>query len=410
MNVSSWTSGVTASAASNVVTLTCINAGTFCNSYAVTSTSTTEVSTAAFSGGVNPVVVTVGGAQFTAAVSSINANQFNVGANTTAMAANLATQIAASSNTVMITAASAGTVVSATATVAGAAGNSFATLTSNALAISTAALRMSGGQDNANVCINGTCWTANSSFYPVTSTGQTATNLAAAILASSTTTGIVAAAGGSVVYATATVVGTGANSYAVTVTTNAITPAVFVSSNAATGAQVGTFSGGLNSGYVFNGTGITASGNNLQTGEAVVWSTGSGVTVYYSTGAVGTGATSVALAIGTTYYAIAGNPNLQLAVKTTQDTFTLNLSSNGVISGTPTLTWVTSEDGSDWVTLTTTPFNITVPAMTYATYVATGTVNNFDFGHIDYGWLGVTTVSPTAGAVNFNVRIVGKQN
>ena len=438
INASPSVSNISASvnASSTVVMVACISSGTFCNAYSVTSTSSTAISTAAFTGGTNPVTVTVGGAQFTAVTSSTSINQFNVGANTTAMAANLATQIAASSNTIGITAASAGTIVSATATVTGTVGNNYATLTSNAAVISTAALTMSGGQNNASVCINGYCWTANASstsfsptaWYPATSVGATATGLAATITASSTTTGIVAAAAGAIVSATMTVVGTAANSYAITVSTNAITPAVLVLSNPSTGAQIGTFSGGLNSGYVFNGTGITATGNNLRTGEGVYFTSTTGNTaLYYSSQTVG--ATLYPLTFNATYYVIAGVSSIQISstaaqaalgipvgvfvsstVKTTQDTFTLNLSSNGVISGTPTLTWVTSEDGSDWVPLTTTPFNITIPAITYATYVATGTVNNFDFGHLDYGWLGVTTVSPTAGAVNFNVRIVGKQN
>ena len=424
VNLSSNTSGVTSTvnASSTAVTISCLSAGTFCNSYAVTSSSPTAISTAAFSGGTNPVTVTVGGAQFTAG------NQFAVGANTTVMATNLAAAIAASSGTIGITAASASTIVSATATVAGTAGNSYPTLTSNALAISTAALTMSGGQNNASVCINGYCWTANTSstsfsptaWYPATSNTATATGLAATINASSVTTGVAAASAGAIVSATATVVGVAANSYVVTVTTNAITPAVLVSSSATTGAQVGVMSGGLAAGYTFNGTGITAFGNTLYTGESVYFTSTTGNTaLYYSSSTTGT---KTVLTYGSTFYAIAGNP-VQLSttsalavsglpivfvssqVKTTQDTFTLNTSN---IAGTPSYKWLVSDDNTNWMPYTTTPLGQTISSATISAYVSTGTVNVFDFGHMDYGWLGLGVVTPTSGAINMSVKVIGK--
>lgn len=414
VNASSTTSNVTATvnSSSTTVTITCVNVGTLCNGYAVTSSSPTAISTAAFSGGANPVVVTVGFAQLMAG------RDFAVGASPTAMATNLAAAIAASSNTAnAITAASAGTVVSATATVAGVAGNSLATLTSNALAISTAALTMSGGQNNATVTVNGVTFTANQAgalgFYPVTSTNQTATNLAAAIAANYALVGATATAAGSVVSATATVNGTAANSYAITVSTNAITPATLVSSSAVTGAQVGTFAGGTAPGYVFNGSVITAPGNNLQTGEGVLFPLS-------NTG------TLTPLVTGTTYFVIAGNPALQLATTSTgavagvpvvftssstaapATTYTLTVPA---IAGTPSYKWLVSDDNINWVPYPTTPLGQTIAGpISIGSYFSTGTVNAFDFGHVDWGWLGFALTAPTAGAISANVKIIGKQN
>ena len=413
---SSNTSGMTASVntSSTVVTVSCLAYGTFCNNYAVTSSSPTAISTAAFSGGTNPVTVTVGGAQFTAAVSSITANQFNVGANTTAMATNLAAQIAASSNTIGITAASAGTVVSATATVAGAAGNSFATLTSNALAISTAALTMSGGQSNAVTCINGTCLTANSSYYPATSNTVTAAAIVTAWSTQVASQTITLTSAGAIISATSTVVGTAPNSYLLTVTTNAITPLVLVSSSATTGAQVGTFSGGTNAAYTLvNGTGtvLTIPNHGFNTALPVLYSTGSATaitgltnqTTYYP---IYLTANTISLA-SSTVQAMLGNalPLTSSQTKATADTFTL---APLAITGTPSWQFVVSDDAINWVPFTTTVNNIAISSATYSTYVATGTVNVYDLNHMDYAWFGAKVIPPTTGALNFGMKVIGK--
>ena len=413
---SSNTSGMTASVntSSTVVTVSCLAYGTFCNNYAVTSSSPTAISTAAFSGGTNPVTVTVGGAQFTAAVSSLTANQFNVGANTTAMATNLAAQIAASSNTIGITAASAGTVVSATATVAGAAGNSFATLTSNALAISTAALTMSGGQSNAVTCINGACLTANKDYYPATSNTVTAAAIVTAWSTQVASQTITLTSAGAIISATSTVVGTAPNSYLLTVTTNAITPLVLVSSSATTGAQVGTFSGGTNAAYTLvNGTGtvLTIPNHGFNTALPVLYSTGSATaitgltnqTTYYP---IYLTANTISLA-SSTVQAMLGNalPLTSSQTKTTADTFTL---APLAITGTPSWQFVVSDDAINWVPFTTTVNNIAISSATYSSYISTGTVNVYDLNHMDYAWFGAKVIPPTTGALNFGMKVIGK--
>ena len=439
VNLSSVTSNViaTVNASLTVVTVSCVSSGTFCNSYAVTSTSSTAISTAAFSGGTAPVVVTVGFAQFMAG------RDFAVGATTATMAQNLSAAIVASSNTIMITSTATYPctfgncgVVYATATITGTVGN-LPMASSNQLAVSTSGVFMTGGQNNASVCINSYCWTANASsssfsptaWYPATSNNATATSLAATINASSTTTGVVASALSSVVYATATVIGASPNSYVITVTTNAVTPSVLVSSVAATGTQVGIFSGGTNAGYTFNGTMISLPGNNLQTGEAVWFSsTTTSPVLYYSTGTAG--AVQTALAVNTTYYVIdqppySTNPNIQLALTSTgavaglamvftsssainpAPTYTLNVAA---IAGAPSAKWMVSNDNTNWVSYPPTPFNITISTIGFGGYFSTGAVTTTDFGHMDWGWLGFSLNAPTQGAVNASVKIIGKQN
>ena len=414
---SSVTSAMTASvnASSTVVTVTCLNAGTFCNAYSVTSSSVTAISTAAFSGGVNPVVVTVGFAQLMAV------RDFQVGATTATMASNLAALIYASSPTLTITASTTATngltgIIYTTSTIPGTVGNSIPLISSNQLAISTATNFMTGGTNDAQVCIGAVCWTANNQWAPATSNNQTATNLATAINASSNTTGVVAAAAGAIVSATSTVVGTGPNSYIITSSTNnALTVAVLVSSNPTTGTAVGTFAGGLNAAWTINTSAIALPGNNFGLGQGVFLTTSSavglspltwGTTVYIITNsALGTGnvelATSLANALAGTAIVLTSS-----GTPTTQDKFTLNPSS-AAISGTPSMQWVVSNDNTHWLPYTTTPFNITIPSVSYGVYYSTGTVNNFDFGHMDYSYLGISVNAPTTGAINLGAHVIG---
>ena len=264
--------------------------------------------------------------------------------------------------------------------------------------------------------VNGVSFPANgvgsTGWFPATSNSATATSLATAINASSTTTGVVASAAGSVVSATATVVGTGPNSYATFSSSQApLTISPYISSSPVTGSATGTMLYGTNAGYSYGGTTIQLTGNNFVLGQSVYVSTTGNVALS-------------PLAWGSTYYVIPGaNGSIQLATtstgavagagitftssqtKTTADTFTLNPSA---LVGTPSAQWVVSNDNTNWIPYTTTPFNITISSLTYSSYVATGTVNIFDFGHMNYGWIGLKTVAPTSGAVSFSTHLIGK--
>lgn len=326
---------------------------------------------------------------------------------------NTACNIAAAINSFNVILATCGTagasVVSTTAPYAGSAWNSFIINSSTPAAISSATF--TGGRDNQSLTINGKRLLANTDFFPITSTAQTATNIAAAISLNTLTIGATASATSNVVFATATTVGSNTNYAIVSSSQAALTMSPFTSSSVVTGIATGNMFGGFNSSYTINGSAINLVGNNLGLAEGVWFSTGSATgltplvwgTTYYAI--PGTGS-SVQLALTSTG-AIAGLPIVftSSAVKTTADTFTLNVPA---ITGTPSVTWAASNDNLHWLPYSSTPFNITIPSVSYASYLSTGTVTNFDFGHFDYSYIGLSVTAPTAGAINILAHIIGR--
>lgn len=267
---------------------------------------------------------------------------------------------------------------------------------------------MRGGQDNQSVTLNGITLLANRDFFPVTSTAQTAINLATAFNTAASSLIVTAQAVSTVVTTTATTVGTAGN-YAITSSSQgALTISPFTSSGPVTAS--GTMFGGSNSSFTINTSQINLPGSGLGLAEGVWFSATAG------------GSLSP-LVSGTTYFAIPGTGGiLQLALtstgaiaglpivftssatKTTADVFTLNVPA---IAGTPSVAWAASNDGVHWLPYTVTPFNISIPGVSYGSYVASGTVTNTDFGHYNYSFLGLSVTAPTAGAVNLNAHVVG---
>ena len=271
---------------------------------------------------------------------------------------------------------------------------------------------LSGGVDNGSFAINGKTFLANRDFFPMTSTTQTATNIATAIQNSSTTINVTAAASGNIVSATATVVGVTGNTYATAVSSD---PALTLSTYISSGTTVanGLMSGGTNSAYTFLGSQISVPGNNFGLAEGVYLSTGSGVTItplvaggtYYVIPGV---AGSIQLST-TAANALAGLPIVLTSsqTKTTADTFTLNVPAT---TGTPVTQWVVSNDNTSWFPYTTTPLGQTVNALvSYGTYIATGTVSSVDFGHMDWAWLGLNVTAPATGAIQIKAKLAGDQ-
>lgn len=422
VNVSSNTSGITAtqSGTSAIVTLSCLNTGTFCNNYAVTSTSAAEVSTAAFSGGVNPVRVTIGGYVYRAVAD------FAVGASTAAMAVNLDNLISASSNTTGVDANAAATcaagncgVVYTTATTTGSAGN-VTFNTSNALAISTSATTMTGGQDNAVACINNICVTANKDWYPVTSNAQTATNLASAFNTAASSLVITAAAAGSIVSATSTIVGP-TGDYAIrTSTQNNLTIAPYTSSSVVTGGASGFMTGGTASSYTINTQSIRIVNHGYPTALKVsISSTTGNVGLSYSTASVG--GTPVALGFGTTWYVIPVDANtIQLSqtstgavagsavtlvssrALTTADVWTIHVAT---ASGPTSYGFYESNDGTNFWSV-----GSSVTIADTVSFVNPSTFTYLDFGNIDAKWLQLNVSPPSiAGAVSVKAIMHGEK-
>jgi hypothetical protein len=189
---------------------------------------------------------------------------------------------------------------------------------------------------------------------------------------------------------------------------------VLVSSVAATGAQVGTFSGGTSAAYTLvNGTGtvLTVTSHGFNTALPVLYTTPGGVaitgltagTTYYP---IYLTANTISLA-SSTVQAMMGNalPLTSSQTKATADTFTLTPLA---ITGTPSWQFVVSDDAINWVPFTTTVNNITISSATYSSYISTGAVNVYDLNHMDYSFFGAKVVPPTTGALNFGMKVIGK--
>ena len=315
-------------------------------------------------------------------------------------ACNIAAAIAAT-NVVVSTCSKSGAtgIIYSTAAYAGSIWNSFTINSSTPAALNNATFK--GGQDAATISVNGLTLTANKDWYPVTSNNQTATNIATAITNSSATTGVSGSPSSAVVTLTATAVGSQGN-YAITTSSNsALTVGVLVSSQTS-GPAIGTMVTGTNASYTIGTTAITIPKHGFNTGLALLYGQGSHAisgltdkTTYYvsyvdaNTIAL---ATSTVSALNGTLITLASSQTL-----TTPDTFTLTPLA---ISGTPGWQLQVSNDGTNWVN--------TQSAVSYASYNSTGTVTLFDLGAFDYGWIGVKVTPPTTGAINMQMKLVGK--
>lgn len=141
----------------------------------------------------------------------------------------------------------AGSVVYATATVAGASGNAYRFASSSPTVISTAAVSFSGGHDaplqSAYIRFNGQTLYQGQTWLATDTSSGTATSIATLL---NLMPGIQASAAGSVVYATATVGGSAANSYTLSSSTGQLAVAS------------PTFTGGVNNAALtINGTTLT---------------------------------------------------------------------------------------------------------------------------------------------------------
>ena len=427
VNASSNTALITATlnTSSTTLTIQCINAGTACNSYTFLSSSTTAISTSPFTGGLNPVTVTIGGQAYQAV------RDFAVGTSSAAMANNISALIVASSNTYLITStapltctnASSCGIIYATATYNGTAGNKIGLASSNSLAVSTSGVTFLGGTDNAQLCINGTCLTANKHWYPLATTAATADSLYAAINSSFTI--VVATDTGStaVIYTTSTGVGSGVN-YTITSSSQ---PALkiggaytYMQPNA---TSTSTYIGGSTASYALNGQTLIISGHGWPVGLKVsISSTTGNAQLQYSTAAVGT---ATNLTWGSTWYlsiidantvglsltstgAVAGLTGDVFLVSsktlTTADVWQVNVATT---AGSTAFGWYESNDGSNFWQV---PGTATTTITTGDSFVYPSTFTFFDFGNIDAKWLQLNVSPPaTAGAISISAKMHGEK-
>ena len=407
------------------VLISCVSSGTFCNAYSVTSSSGAAVSTAAFSGGVNPATFTFNTGMFQAN------SQWAVGVSSNATALNIAAALNAGymGTLVLATTGTLSNVVTITSLVPGSLANTYG-LTSGISSITVSGATLTGGHDNATICVNQTCLTANaatSSFTATTSNNATAASIAGSFSNSVASQTVSFGAASAVIGATTTAVGASTNYALLTSTQGALTISPFTSSgpvnSAGIGGAVGAMYGGFNSSYTINGSVIFSTGSPLALAQGVWFSTSVGATglsplvigtTYYAIpGASGSGTFQLAL---TSTGALAGVPIVltSSAVKTTPDVFNLNFPTGTGGAGAPGqsgVSWAVSNDQVHWVLYNLTPFNIAIGSVTYPASGyngATGVVNNYDFGHMDYGYLGLSVTASTAAPTTVGAHIIGK--
>lgn len=224
--------------------------------------------------------------------------------------------------------------------------------------------------------------------------------------------------GQSVIYSTAILVAASSNYTTYTSTYGALTISGSTTTVPVSGAS-GAFTGGRDTPFTI-GSNVIIGTNTFVTGLPVLFTRGAAL----SPGP---------LSAGTTYYVgfvsppTPGRVNTNFSIATTSTasvvgsfiTITSTPTPGGAaqnytftpltIAGVPSYRWDVSNDGVNWQTLTASN-GVTISTTSFATYTATGTINTYDFGPLDYAWLRLNVVAPTAGAINFICSVNGKNS
>ena len=382
---------VTATVIGSSVIITCQQTGSFCNSYALSTTTNTAVAASAkFTGGNDNSSFNLNGISFPQGSTWVQTGQSSNTAISIAQTIDVLGSYVASTptaNSVLIQCAVAGSFCNST------------TLTSSTGALTVASAKFTGGQDAAFVSINGTRITVGTDLpVPLASstTANVATAFAAAINANTTLNQIVTAIGNSnIVFASGSITTSGSTNYPLYSSTGTLA----VSSS--------TMLGGQNSAYKINTPQIAISSHGFATGEQVGFNTA------FPVG----GLTS-----GTSYYVIALDANdIELATTSTGSiagvfitltssstvgphTFTL---SPLLTTGTAVLSWAESDDCVNFSTNSVTSTNVTIGTMTLVSPYPV-TTYGWDFGPTNYRCLRLTVTGPTtAGSGGFNTQVAG---
>jgi hypothetical protein len=271
------------------------------------------------------------------------------------------------------------------------------------------------GFPGAVICINNQCVVDGVNWFhdPLGYSSGTALSIAQAInIATGPMKGVVVAtvaASGTVIYTTATSVGFNYVTY--TSSQPAMTLSNLVSSNTI-GYASGAMTGAVASAVTLNSPFINIPNHGYGVGSEVLYTTNTNRL---------TGLTS-----GTTYYTIPVNANsLELSATSTgavaglyiipttatvaansyvtKSTYTLTPLT--ILGSTTSYKWQVSNDGVNWIDYTTTAGGVAVSSVTILSgaYVATGTVNSWDFGYIDYAYVRLNVVAPPTGEVKLSV-------
>lgn len=395
------------------VTITCVNSGSFCNSYTVAS-STIAISTAAgtsFSGGNDnpsftitaPSVYIPSQGDYTAPmtftfVQGVNWFQNAFSSNT---AISIAQAIDVTSTFVASTVTTTSVLIQPAIT--GSSGNSF-TLVSSTGALPAGTANFIGGQDAASFTIQGITKVANIDWAVGTSSVTASTAIVSAINADPflstiivATTSVTCPNNCGVVFATSTALGI--NNWSLN---SSATAALLVSSN--------QFVGGSTTSVTTSNNSLFLPAHGLATGTPILLTTTAGTPP-------GT------LAAATTYYAVVLDANdvklaTTSALATATPPVTVGISSqtaNGggsfrlsplAIVGVLQLSWAASDDDIHFNTLTL-PTNVTVSSVTFLPTAAANSTY-WDFGQLNARYLELIIGGPTAGAYSLTVTPYGK--
>lgn len=395
------------------VTITCVNSGSFCNSYTVAS-STIAISTAAgtsFSGGNDnpsftitaPSVYIPSQGDYIAPmtftfVQGVNWFQNAFSSNT---AISIAQAIDVTSTFVASTVTTTSVLIQPAIT--GSSGNSF-TLVSSTGALPAGTANFIGGQDAASFTIQGITKVANIDWAVGTSSVTASTAIVSAINADPflstiivATTSVTCPNNCGVVFATSTALGI--NNWSLN---SSATAALLVSSN--------QFVGGSTTSVTTSNNSLFLPAHGLATGTPILLTTTAGTPP-------GT------LAAATTYYAVVLDANdvklaTTSALATATPPVTVGISSqtaNGggsfrlsplAIVGVLQLSWAASDDDIHFNTLTL-PTNVTVSSVTFLPTAAANSTY-WDFGQLNARYLELIIGGPTAGAYSLTVTPYGK--
>ena len=404
-SLNSLVENITATVSGSSVIVTCTQAGSFCNSYQLSSTTNTAVvASANFTGGndnssftlTDPVRTWV----FTQGTSW---SQQSLSSNTALSIAgainNSPDYFSASTNT--------STSVLITLNKKKSSGNIW-TLTASTAALSVASAKFIGGQDNAILCIGGTCLTQGTDFTALTSSAVTANSISGAINANAKLSTLVTSTAPlacglatpcGIVYATGTIVTSGTNNYVLYTSTSALT----LSST--------TMLGGTTASYTINKPTISILNHTLATGEEVKFTSGTialgGLTNQTSYYVSVIDANDIALALTSTGSFAGSSAYINLtSTSTTLTAHTFTLTPLSLV-GTTALTWSESNDGVNFSSNTVTASNVTIPTNTLASPWALATYG-YDFGPTAFRYLRLTVSGPsTVGNGGYATTITG---
>jgi hypothetical protein len=279
-------------------------------------------------------------------------------------------------------------VVFASWTVVGVGGNSKAITTSNSNKVHVQGPTLSGGQDHAYFCFNGTCLTEGTEWNIGSSSAITTRNMSDAVLSNSAISAVIVSTpgGGSsagVLWSTSTL--TGINQYTVSVST----PAFVLSSP--------YFSGGSATDISVADDEITQVSHGYSTGLDLLFRKVSGTT---PTGLTAE-ATYYAIRTGVNSYKLAGASTAAVAGTAVNITATTGSGSFSLIplakSGSAVFDFSASNDNTNWIDL----------AISSTTAANSGTFAS-NLAAYAYRYIKMTFTAPTTGGLDIQAILSGR--